>query len=195
MNDKGTTPRPSSNFDALARVVNAIETLSEWYAFEKVLNKTELNDEERLEIRRAWTRQRLLIDGGALPSSEITAENVTAEDFIALLADAQTLRELRDLDCRAAARRSLGLFNNEEHERITRAILKKEQFIKEEQTIDLDYFFRLLHTVEDVEEYTAQVERRADVGEITSTEKTAILKKLDEARERIEAERKRRAKT
>ncbi len=194
MKEHDATPRASSNFEALTRVIDAIESVSEWNSFERVLNKTEMNEVERFKIRRAWISKRLLLDDGALPASEVNVDNITADEFVANLADASTLGELRDLDVRATARYTLGLFNGEEYGRIIRAILNKEQFLRDEQTIGLDYFFKLLHTVEDVEEYTAEIEERADAGEITSVEKNNILKQLEKARERIETAKKPRAK-
>lgn len=70
----------SSNFKALLRMIDAIETLTEWRAFESIFTATDLDEEERRWVRRAWMRRRATIEVG--DDQDEFLGNFDASDFL-----------------------------------------------------------------------------------------------------------------
>lgn len=172
----------SSNFKALLRMIDAIETLTEWRTFESVFKATDLDDEERRWVRRAWMRRRATLEGG---DQDEYLGNFDASDFIGAIDAATTSSLLCELERLAFERHKIGLLSEREIKDITDAIEARQSFLTLKKTAFSKDVLMLLKTVEECDEYIAEIDSRADAGEITTREKDAAIEAIYATRERI----------
>lgn len=173
----------SSNFKALLRMIDAIETLTEWRAFYSVLVSTDLDEEERRWIRRAWMRRRVALEGG--DDQDEYLGNFDASDFLNAIESATTSSLLCELERLAFERQKIGLLSDMDIKDITAAIEARQSSLTTQKTAFSSDVLNLLKTVEECDEYIAEIDSRADAGEITMREKDAAIKAINETRERI----------
>lgn len=173
----------SSNFKALLRMIDAIETLTEWRAFYSVLTSTDLDDEERRWIRRAWMRRRVALEGG--DDQDEYLGNFDASDFLNAIEAATTSSLLYELERLAFARQKIGLLSERDIMDITAAIEARQSSLTVKKTAFSSDVLNLLKTVEECDEYIAEIDSRADAGEITTREKDAAIKEINATRERL----------
>lgn len=173
----------SSNFKALLRMIDAIETLTEWRAFYSVLVSTDLDEEERRWIRRAWMRRRAVIEGG--DDQDEYLGNFDASDFLNAIESATTSSLLCELERLAYERQKIGLLSESDIKDITSAIEARQSSLTTQKTAFSSDVLNLLKTVEECDEYIAEIDSRADSGEITSRERDAAIKEISAARERL----------
>lgn len=173
----------SSNFKALLRMIDAIETLTEWRAFYSVLTSTDLDEEERRWIRRAWMRRRVALEGGG--DQDEYLGNFDASDFLNAIESATTSSLLCELERLAFARQKIGLLSENDIKDITAAIEARQSSLTFKKTAFSSDVLNLLKTVEECDEYIAEIDSRADAGEITTREKEAAIKEISATRERL----------
>lgn len=172
----------SSNFKALLRMVDAIETLTEWRTFESVFKATDLDDEERRWVRRAWMRRRATLEGG---DQDEYLGNFDASDFIGAIEAATTSSLLCELERLAFERHKIGLLSEREIKDITNAIEARQSSLTLQKTAINTDVLKLLKTVEECDDYIAEIDLRADAGEITTREKDAAIEAISATRERL----------
>lgn len=173
----------SSNFKALLRMIDAIETLTEWRAFYSVLTSTDLDDEERRWIRRAWMRRRATIEGG--DDQDEYLGNFDASDFLKAIEAATTSSLLCELERLAFERQKIGLLSECEIKEIVDAVESRQSCLIQQKAAFSSDVLNLLKTVEECDEYIAEIDARADSGEITTREKDAAIKAISATRERL----------
>lgn len=179
---KDLSAMSSSNFKALLRMIDAIETMTEWRAFYSVLASTDLDEEERRWIRRAWIRRRVALEGG---DQDEYLGNFDASDFLNAIESATTSSLLCELERLAFARQKIGLLSDSDVMDITAAIEARQSSLTSKKTAFSSDVLNLLKTVEECDEYIAEIDSRADAGEITTREKDAAIKEINATRERI----------
>lgn len=173
----------SSNFKALLRMVDAIETLTEWRAFESIFTATDLDDEERRWVRRAWMRRRATIEGG--DDHDEYLGNFDASDFLKAIESATNSSLLCELERLAFERHKIGLLSEHEIKEIVDAVETRQSCLIQQKAAFSSDVLNLLKTVEECDEYIAEIDARADSGEITTREKDAAIKAISAARERL----------
>lgn len=179
---KELAAQSSSNFKALLLMIDTIETLTEWRAFESVFKSTDLDDEERRWVRQAWMHRRETLDGG---DQDEYLGNFDASDFLNAIEAATTSSLLCELERLAFERQKIGLLSEKDIKDISAAIEARQSSLTLKKTAFSSDVLNLLKTVEECDEYIAEIDSRADAGEITTREKDAAIKAISETRERI----------
>lgn len=182
-NSKELAALSSSNFKALLRMIDAIETLTEWRTFETIFTSTDLDEEERRWVRRAWMRRRATIDGG--DDQDEYLGNFDASDFIGAIESATTSSLLCELERLAYERHKIGLLSEHEIKEIVDAVETRKACLTQQKTAFSSDVLNLLKTVEECDEYIAEIDARADSCEITTREKDAAIKAISATRERL----------
>lgn len=172
----------SSNFKTLLRMIDAIETFAEWRAFESIFTATDLDEEERRWVRRAWMR-RLATYGG--DDQDEYLGNFDASDFLNVIESATTSSFLCELERLAFERHKIGLLSEREIKEIVDAIETRQSCLIQQKAAFSSDVLNLLKTVEECDEYIAEIDARADSGEITTREKDAAIKAISATRERL----------
>lgn len=172
----------SSNFKTLLRMIDAIETFAEWRAFESIFTATDLDEEERRWVRRAWMR-RLATYGG--DDHDEYLGNFDASDFLKAIESATNSSLLCELERLAFERHKIGLLSESEIKEIVDAVETKQSCLIQQKAAFSSDVLNLLKTAEECDEYIAEIDARADAGEITTREKDAAIKAISEARERL----------
>lgn len=179
---KELADQSSSNFKALLRMIDSIETFTEWRAFESIFTATDLDEEERRWVRRAWMR-RLATYGG--DDQDEYLGNFDASDFLNVIESATTSSFLCELERLAFERHKIGLLSELEIKEICDAIETRQSCLTRQKTAFNYDVLKLLKTVEECDEYIAEIDARADSGEITTREKDAAIKAISATRERL----------
>ena len=172
----------SSKFKALLLMIDTVETLAEWRAFESIFKATDLDEEERRWVRQAWMHRRATLGGG---DQDEYLGNFDASEFLNVIESATTSSFLWELERLAFERQKIGLLSENDIKDITAAIEARQSSLTLKKTAFSSDVLNLLKTVEECDEYIAEIDSRADAGEITTREKEAAIKAISEARERI----------
>ena len=173
----------SGKFKALLRMIDAIETLTEWRAFESIFTATDLDEEERRWVRRAWMRRRATIEGG--DDHDEYLGNFDASDFLKAIESATNSSLLGELERLAFERHKIGILSECEIKEIVDAVEARQSCLIQQKAAFSSDVLNLLKTVEECDEYIAEIDARADSGEITTREKDAAIKAISATRERL----------
>lgn len=92
---------------------------------------------------------------------------------------------LCDLERLAFERHKIGILSEREIKEIVDAVESRQSCFIQQKTAFSSDVLNLLKTVEECDEYIAEIDARADSGEITTREKDAAIKAISAARERL----------